>query len=391
MILFRELAQHFLKFFLTLLLFVLTTACIHRTKPETTLLDCPLKDAPFTLQSPLMDIMLSEAASAAVNRHMNGVLNNLPENYASTQAPSFSAILNLGNFASMAGIGDEHLHLLDQELHALPVSDSDRQARCARYDDERPKINIPEGYPKILVFEKMTGFRDDPSVTAAAKLLRDMAEQNNWSMVFTDKGGAMHPNILRQFDLVIWNNNSGDVLTLSQRRAFIDYMESGGGYVGIHGAGGDPVYFWDWYTDTLLGTNFIGHSSDPQFQQATVHMESDLFGINTTDTRQSWQLTEEWYSFRPNPRSTGSTIIATIDESTYNTTGYRGHNIAMGDDHPIAWARCVNKGRSFYSAIGHLPEVYSDPHHKAMLLRAVMWASGDVGSHCVDARYRPPH
>lgn len=324
-----------------------------------------------------MDIMLSETASAVVNQHMNGVLNSLPESYASKQAPSFSAILNLENIGGMAGIPSEKLQSLDHELQGLPVSDSDRKARCARYDNERPAFVIPDGHPKILVFEKMTGFRDGPSVTAAAKLLREMGEQNNWGMVFTDKGGVMHPKVLRQFDLVIWNNNSGDVLTLSQRKAFIDYIETGGGYVGIHGAGGDPNYFWDWYTDTLLGTNFIGHSSDPQFQQATVHMEADPFGINSAGNRQSWQLTEEWYSFRPNPRSTGSTIVATIDESMINTISYRGQNIAMGDDHPIAWARRLGKGRAFYSAIGHVPDVYADPNHKALLLRGITWASGN--------------
>ena len=47
----------------------------------------------------------------------------------------------------------------------------------------------------------------------------------------------------------------------------------------------------------------------------------------------------------------------------------------MGKDHPIAWTRCVGKGRSFYSAIGHRPETYTEPHNAALLESAITWAA----------------
>jgi type 1 glutamine amidotransferase len=47
----------------------------------------------------------------------------------------------------------------------------------------------------------------------------------------------------------------------------------------------------------------------------------------------------------------------------------------MGADHPIAWTRCVGKGRAFYSAIGHLPQTYSDATHLRLLEQAVEWAA----------------
>jgi type 1 glutamine amidotransferase len=53
----------------------------------------------------------------------------------------------------------------------------------------------------------------------------------------------------------------------------------------------------------------------------------------------------------------------------------------MGD-HPIAWTRCVGNGRAFYSAIGHRPEGYAEPHYVALLEQATVWAAGSGETRC---------
>ena len=350
---------------------------------EQPMLDCPLRDAPYSIESPLMDILLKPEAKAVANRHMNSALDSFPESFASTQAPSFSAILTLSRVAGMAGIPVADMASLDRELRALEVTDEDRVARCARYDAEPPRLAIPEGGPRLLLFQKINGFRDVPSVEAATAALREMAGRMGWSMVATDSGAVMTPSLLAQFDAVIWNNTSGDVLTLSQRQAFMDYIDNGGGFVGIHGAGGDPVYFWDWYVDELIGARFIGHPMDPQFQDAKVVIEATDSAIGN-DMAPGWTMKEEWYSFASSPRSAGATVIATLDESSYSPVGRGGQDVRMGADHPIVWTRCVGDGRSFYSAIGHRPELYSEPHNLKLLERGILWAAGRGSTCCRD-------
>ena len=93
-----------------------------------------------------------------------------------------------------------------------------------------------------------------------------------------------------------------------------------------------------------------------------------------------WRMTDEWYSFRTNPRAVGANVLLTLDESTYKPEGM-GQDLKMGEDHPIAWTNCVGKGRMFYSAIGHMPETYSQPQHVALLESALDWAAND-GSAC---------
>ena len=56
------------------------------------LVDCPLRDLPFSSASPLMDIMLSPAASAAVETVVPGMIKTMPPMFANKIPPSFAAI-----------------------------------------------------------------------------------------------------------------------------------------------------------------------------------------------------------------------------------------------------------------------------------------------------------
>jgi uncharacterized protein len=177
---------------------------------------------------------------------------------------------------------------------------------------------------------------------------------------------------------------SGDVLTLTQRSALQGYVEHGGGFVAFHGAGGDPVYFWDWYVDTLIGARFIGHPLSPQFQEARIVVTDDPKSI-ARDLAPGWVMTDEWYSFKASPRLSGAEVIATLDESTYSPKGMGSQDLHMGD-HPIAWTKCVGKGRAFYSAIGHRPETYSEPHNVRLLEHAIQWSAGSGDPICEGAK-----
>ncbi|UVO55972.1 ThuA domain-containing protein [Sphingomonas sp. SUN039] len=343
--------------------------------------DCPMRDAPYSSASPLIDILLNPQAKAVAERALPGIATRLPAQLMGTTPPSFAAILTLKEASGFLRLPSAELPAIDRELAAIPVTIADKIARCSRYDTDPPKLVIPSGRPRILLFEKINGFRDVPSVDAAHSAFVSMAARKGWALVTTEKGSAFTPAILRQFDAVIWNNISGDVLTLMQRRAFQSYMEQGGGFIGVHGSAGDPVYFWDWYVDTLLGARFAGHPMAPQFQIARIKIDDSAHPV-AQGLPATWDMSDEWYSFKNNPRASGSRIIATLDETTYKPDGFGGQNLRMGD-HPIAWSRCVGKGRMFYSAIGHRPERYGDPIYVQMLEKAVAWAGTRDAKGCI--------
>lgn len=248
------------------------------------------------------------------------------------------------------------------------------------YETTPPALPAGLHAPAILVFSKTNGFREDSAVRAANAALAEIARRRGWSAVFTENGAIFNPAMLRRFQATVWNNTSGDTLNAEQKQAFQTYIENGGGFVGIHGAGGDPHYTWRWYVERLLGAEFIGHPLGPQFQQATIHVE-DRNDPATRALPATWSRVDEWYSFKKSPRANGAKVLATLDENTYSPKMF-WKDIRMGPDHPVIWKHCVGQGRAFYSALGHSAGTYREPLHLAELEGAIAWAAGLEGEAC---------
>jgi type 1 glutamine amidotransferase len=341
--------------------------------------DCPLAHVSYSSDSPLLDLLIDPAARSVLEREAPGLLR-VPFGPAAewpTKPPTFAAILTPALLLTGTTEGAVQRRKLDVSLSKVKLEPEAIRNRCARYDIVPPALPARLDRPAVLVFDKVNGFRDGPSVEAAEQALRDMAKRRGWSIMVSDRGAVFNARDLSRFDVVVWNNVSGDVLTLSQRNAFRKWLEGGGGFAGIHGSGGDPIYFWDWYADQLISARFTGHPMQPQFQNARVIVE-DPGGSITAGLGNEWRMTEEWYSFLSSPRTRGVRVLASLDESTYSPVGIGGKDIRMGD-HPIAWSHCVGNGRSFYTAIGHRPESYLEVHSLRLLEQGIVWAADGSG------------
>lgn len=62
----------------------------------------------------------------------------------------------------------------------------------------------------------------------------------------------------------------------------------------------------------------------------------------------------------------------------------------MGADHPISWCHFYDGGRSWYTALGHTSESYSEPIFLQHLLGGIRFAAGFPESDCRPARELPP-
>lgn len=250
------------------------------------------------------------------------------------------------------------------------------------YETVPPQLPAQLNATAILIFSKTNGFRQDDAVKAANAALAAITRRRGWSAVITENGAVFNPPMLERFKATVWNNTSGDLLTPGQRTAFQHYIEGGGGFVGIHGAGGDPHYDWQWYVQTIIGAQFKGHPLSPQFQLATIHIE-DGNDPATRNFGATWSRVDEWYSFESSPRQKGFHVLASLDEQTYHPK-MLWRDLRMGSDHPIMWKHCVGKGRVFYSALGHQASAYSEPEYVGVLEGAIAWAAGLEGSGCAE-------
>jgi uncharacterized protein len=343
--------------------------------------DCPAAFRPYsTGGTPLLDLLLNPAAKAVVDRDLPGFFARLPPMLTKPAPPTLADILTIRTMASeFFPIPASTLDKLDADLARVPMTREAAVARCARYDHTPPVLPKSLNHPAILVFSKSNGFRDDPSVNAAAAALKTITAQEHWTLVSTENAAVFNAADLQRFKAVIWNTVSGDVLTLAQRRDFQSYIEGGGGYAGLHGSGGDFYYDWDWYADRLLGARFKSHPMSPQFQAAKLKIDDRNHPI-VRGLPAEWIMTDEWYSFQTNPRQKGAHVLITLDESTYQPRAGK-LDLRMGD-HPIAWTQCLGNGRSFYTAIGHRPESYREPNTNQLIHQGVAWAAGLGQSSC---------
>jgi uncharacterized protein len=215
-----------------------------------------------------------------------------------------------------------------------------------------------QGPYRVLVFTRTTGFRH-ASIPTGIATIRELGAAGGFAVTATEDPAAFTPDGLAGYRTVVFLSTSGEVLDPSGRAALEAYVRGGGGFVGVHSAA-DTEYGWPFYGE-LVGARFAGH---PAVQPVTVRFRP---GALTAGLPPTWRVTDEPYNFRHRPE--GVRVLATLDESTYSGG-------TMGADHPIAWTAAVDRGRSFYTGIGHPDAIYADPVFRRLLAAGIRYAAG---------------
>lgn len=221
--------------------------------------------------------------------------------------------------------------------------------------------NKREGKPRILVFAKTAGFYHE-SIPDGSAAIRQLGDQHSFDVDTTTNASFFTDDSLKKYSAIVFLNTTGDVLDHYQEAAFERYIQSGGGYVGIHAAT-DCEYDWGWY-GRLAGAYFNGH---PEQQEAVINVV-DKNNDATKHLPAQWKRKDEWYNFKK--LSTDVHVLLTIDEKSYKG----GTN---GDNHPMAWYHEYDGGRAFYTELGHTKESYADSLYLNHLLGGIQYAIGD--------------
>ncbi len=215
----------------------------------------------------------------------------------------------------------------------------------------------------VLVFSKTAAYRHE-SIPEGVRALEEIGKELGWKVTATEDASVFSDEGLTGFDAVVFLMTTGDVLDASQQVAFERYINKGRGYVGVHSAS-DTEYEWPFY-GALVGAYFKSH---PEIQTATYRIE-DREHPATRHLPSPWTRTDEHYTFRENPRGKVHVLLS-LDEASYAPGEH-----AMGD-HPIVWCwELEGRGRSFYTALGHTKESYSDTDFQKHLAAAIAWAAG---------------
>jgi len=224
------------------------------------------------------------------------------------------------------------------------------------------------GKARVLVFSKTSGWHHT-SIPNGIAAITKLGQENDFIVDTTTNATYFNDDSLKNYSAVIFMSTTEEVLNQYQQVAFERYIQSGGGFVGVHAAA-DTEYDWGWY-GRLVGGYFYDHpginDSFPNVQEGVFNVV-DQTNNSTKHLPKQWKRKDEFYSFKK--LSDNVKVLLTIDENSYKG-GKR-----MGN-HPMAWYHEYDGGRAFYTALGHTEESFTDTLYLKHLLGGIQYAIGD--------------
>ncbi len=249
---------------------------------------------------------------------------------------------------------------------------------------------------KLLFFTKSSGYehssikRKSPDVLShAERIVTDLGAKHGFEATCTKDGRIFHSDKLRDFDAFMFYT-TGDLTELGTDRnppmsaegkeAFLNSIKAGKGFVGTHSAAdtfhspgnkdhgharyvqdGDNV---DPYV-AMLGAEFIVHGA----QQKAMMKVADKKFPGMKAAGDGFEMLEEWYTLKDHAKNLHVLLI--------QEPGLKG-NMYDRPAFPATWAREYDKGRVFYTSMGHREDVWLNPIFQSILLGGLSWAFGNV-------------
>ena len=217
---------------------------------------------------------------------------------------------------------------------------------------------------RVLVVTVTKGFHHS-SIGTGEKILEELAAKSGLFAVDfarTDEEMAQKMTVaaLQNYGAVIFANTSGD-LPLPDKDAFLKWIASGKGFVGIHAANDtfrgrkppDPFVL-------MLGAEFKNHGPEAEVEV----LNQDRRHPACKNYPPTFRIFDEIYLMNAFQRSRVHGLL-TLDK--HPNTGAPG-------DHPIAWCRMHGNGRVFYTSLGHREDVWASPDYQQHLLGGIKWA-----------------
>ena len=213
----------------------------------------------------------------------------------------------------------------------------------------------------VLVITETKGFVHK-SIGAGLELIKTLGDDNKFNVFSSNSSDVITRENLKNISSIIFLNTTGDILNLSEQEVIEEFIGNGKGFLGIHSAT-DTEYDWKWYGG-LVGAYFSNHPPGTALAKINI---IDNNHIATQNFDKDWEIRDEWYNFYNMNKNIN--VLLNLDE-----TSYRGGE--HGENHPITWFHEYSGGRSFYTGLGHLAEIYSNARFVDLLRGGILYVSG---------------
>ncbi|MEO5979169.1 MAG: ThuA domain-containing protein [Chryseolinea sp.] len=230
-----------------------------------------------------------------------------------------------------------------------------------------PLFSLVKAPKKILIYtHNGKGYVHDNRADATIALTKLCAD-NGFETFATEDPAHFTAENLKQYKCIIFASTNNEAFdNEDQKKAFVDYIHNGGGFVGIHSASGSERQ-WPWFS-SMLGGKFVRH---PELQKFTIKV-IDKTHPSTKFLSDTWTWEDECYytnQLNPDIRVLLAVDLTTITDDKKGE--YPGNT--FGNYFPLAWYHEFEGGRQFYTALGHKSEYYKDPTFLKHLWGGIDW------------------
>ncbi|MGA3048475.1 MAG: ThuA domain-containing protein [Terracidiphilus sp.] len=228
--------------------------------------------------------------------------------------------------------------------------------------------------PRVLVYTRNytsdgKGYVHD-NIASSVQAIKKMGAEKGFAVDVSEDPATFSQANLKQYSAIVFSNSNNQAFSSdAQRDAFRQYIEAGGGFVGIHSASGserDWPYFW-----SVLGGRFSAH---PKMQTFTVRVADAAFPAAKNLPAQ-FEWTDECY-FIDHLNPDIHPVLVT-DRGKLSALEQLKIDVAsFPNSLPLAWYHQFDGGREFYLALGHNKEDYSNPILYGIIENGILWAIG---------------
>jgi hypothetical protein len=237
---------------------------------------------------------------------------------------------------------------------------------------------------KVLYFTKSAGFehsvvkRDGENLSHSERILKDYLGRFGIEVVCSKDGGMIDAETLKGFDSVLCYT-SGNLFEEGTDRhppispagleALFEWIESGGGFIGIHAATDSQRDEAPTEYTKMIGAAFVRHGKQ---EYANVRVVDPKFP-GMAGLPVEFRMIEEWYLHNQINAAGNMRVLALLETGKMEQEMYNQNETV-----PLMWASDYGKGRVFYTALGHREEVWEMPLMQGLIRDAIAWTAGKV-------------
>ncbi len=260
-----------------------------------------------------------------------------------------------------------------------------------------PAARAADGKKKrLLVYTRSAGFQHSvvaavdpktkqPQTPLVHKVWTELAAKHGFDVHCTKDGRIFLPETIKDFDAFFFyttedltaerSTDGSPPMPKEGKQALLDAIAGGKGFLGSHCASDTfhsrprgPVTNTPDQIDpyiAMVGGEFFSHGSQ---QKATMHVVDPRFpGVNG---QKDFAIVEEWYSLK----NFAPDLHVILVNETQGMHDWQYERPAF----PATWARRHQKGRVYYTSMGHREDVWENPVFQNMLVGAFQWVTGQV-------------